>query len=147
MKGSQLHPSSTPTGSPIGLDAVNDLPGSPFGFVVDYALGRPETDPRRLAGIGFSGGEYHVMLQASVDRRIKAVVLDPPIYDPLAMVEEEFPKSLQKTPPAILEALMAFGGAVDPFTKVALEGLLSIARVTTLPEFLEHDTSENRLRS
>jgi hypothetical protein len=136
-EGQPAPPILYPDWSPVGPDAVNDLPGGPFGFMVDYALSRLETDPERLVGIGFSGGGYHMMLQASVDSRLKAVVLDPPIFDPLAMVEEEFPKSLQKAPPAILKVLTSFAGAVNPFTKVALEGLLSIARVETLPEFLE----------
>lgn len=136
-EGQPALPIKYPEWQPIGPNAVNDLPGGPYGFMVDYALSRSETDPEKLVGLGFSGGGYHIMHQASADKRLKALVISPPITDPLAMVEAEFPKSLQKVPSSILRLFMKIGFAVNPFTKVAFEGLLSIARVNDLPEFLE----------
>jgi pimeloyl-ACP methyl ester carboxylesterase len=49
--------------------------------VVDYALARPEIDPDRLALFGFSWGGHIVFKGAERDRRIKALIANPPMPD------------------------------------------------------------------
>jgi len=53
----------------------------PMKAVVDYALGRPEVDPQRLAVYGYSGGGGFVPQAAVHDPRIKAVVMNASVVD------------------------------------------------------------------
>ncbi len=53
----------------------------PLQAVVDYALGRPEVDPQRLAVYGYSGGGGFVPQAAMHDKRIKAIVMNSCIVD------------------------------------------------------------------
>ena len=53
----------------------------PLKLVLDYALNRPEVDPARVAMYGISGGGYFVPRIASVDRRVKAAVLNSAVQD------------------------------------------------------------------
>ncbi len=53
----------------------------PLKAVVDYALGRPEVDPERLAMYGISGGGYFVPRAATVDKRIKACAVNTVVTD------------------------------------------------------------------
>jgi hypothetical protein len=53
----------------------------PLKAVVDYALSRPEVDPKRLAVYGISGGGGFVPQAAMHDRRIKAVVMNACVVD------------------------------------------------------------------
>jgi alpha-beta hydrolase superfamily lysophospholipase len=53
----------------------------PLKAVVDYALGRPEVDPRRLAVYGYSGGGGFVPQAAMHDPRIKAIVMNACVVD------------------------------------------------------------------
>jgi hypothetical protein len=46
----------------------------PIGYVCDYALGRADVDPDRLAAVGLSWGGHFVPRAAAYDKRIKAVV-------------------------------------------------------------------------
>lgn len=49
--------------------------------VIDYALTRPDVDPRRIAVQGISQGGYWVPRAAACDKRIAAVVADPGVVD------------------------------------------------------------------
>ncbi|MBW2618971.1 MAG: alpha/beta fold hydrolase, partial [Deltaproteobacteria bacterium] len=49
--------------------------------VVDFALSRPEFDPKRLAILGISMGGYMVVRGAAFERRLTAVVANPGSYD------------------------------------------------------------------
>lgn len=53
----------------------------PLKTVVDHALSREEVDPERLAMYGISGGGYFVPRAATVDKRIKAVVVNSAVID------------------------------------------------------------------
>jgi pimeloyl-ACP methyl ester carboxylesterase len=53
----------------------------PMRAVVDYALGRPEVDPQRLAVYGMSGGGGFVPQAAQHDPRIKAIVMNACVVD------------------------------------------------------------------
>ena len=49
--------------------------------VIDFALARPEIDPRRIALFGYSLGGYLVARAAAFDDRIAALILDDGVYD------------------------------------------------------------------
>ena len=49
--------------------------------LVDYALSRPEVDPNRLALFGFSWGGHIAFKAGRFDRRIKAIIANPPMPD------------------------------------------------------------------
>lgn len=51
----------------------------PIKVVVDYALGRPEIDANHLAVFGFSWGGHVVFKGAQHDKRIKAMIANPPM--------------------------------------------------------------------
>jgi alpha-beta hydrolase superfamily lysophospholipase len=87
-----------PTASSQGYNVLTvDLPGQgntpeqglyfgarmegPVQAVVDYALSRPEVDGERLAIYGFSWGGHIVFKGAQHDRRIKAMIANPPMPD------------------------------------------------------------------
>ena len=53
----------------------------PMKAVVDYALRRPEVDPRRLAVYGYSGGGGFVPQAALHDQRIKAIIMNASVVD------------------------------------------------------------------
>lgn len=53
----------------------------PIKAVVDYALSRPEVDPKRLAAYGISGGGGFVPKAAMHDQRIKAIVMNSAVVD------------------------------------------------------------------
>ena len=53
----------------------------PMKAVLDYALGRPEVDPERLAVFGYSGGGGFVPQAAVHDPRIKAIVMNSCVMD------------------------------------------------------------------
>jgi pimeloyl-ACP methyl ester carboxylesterase len=53
----------------------------PMKAVLDYALGRPEVDPERLAVFGYSGGGGFVPQAAVHDPRIKAIVMNSCVVD------------------------------------------------------------------
>lgn len=51
----------------------------PLRAVIDYALSRPEVDAARLALFGFSWGGHIVFKGGQHDRRIKALIANPPM--------------------------------------------------------------------
>jgi hypothetical protein len=105
-------------------------------YIVDYALNRPETDPRQLAAIGFSSGGYQVMHQASFDNRIKALVIASPLYDLYAFLMEEFPKVLQNAPAFVLDTITKLATKTNPFTKVSFEHAIDSSRVNSMAELM-----------
>jgi Prolyl oligopeptidase family len=68
--------------------------------VVDYALTRPEVDPKKIAIQGISQGGYWVPRAVAFERRIAAAIADPGVVD----VSTSWTASL---PPALLELLKA----------------------------------------
>jgi pimeloyl-ACP methyl ester carboxylesterase len=53
----------------------------PIKAVVDYALSRPDVDPKRLASYGYSGGGGFVPQAAMNDPRIKAIAMNSAVVD------------------------------------------------------------------
>ncbi len=53
----------------------------PLGAVVDHLLARPDVDPDRLALVGQSFGSYFASRAAAADRRVRALVANPPVVD------------------------------------------------------------------
>ena len=53
----------------------------PIGHVVDYALSRPEVDPKRIALIGASFGGYFGPRAAAFEKRLAAVIALPLFWD------------------------------------------------------------------
>ena len=53
----------------------------PIGAIIDYALGRREVAPERLALYGISFGGYFVIRAGARDARIRALVVNSPIVD------------------------------------------------------------------
>ncbi|MGH7133121.1 MAG: alpha/beta hydrolase family protein [Phycisphaerales bacterium] len=73
--------------------------------VVDYALARPEVDPKRIAIQGISQGGYWVPRAVAFERRIAAAIADPGVVD----VSSSWTKSL----PAPLIGLLNAGKKED----------------------------------
>jgi hypothetical protein len=82
--------------------------------VVDYALGRPEVDPARIALLGISQAGYWVPRAVAFEPRIAAAVADPGVFDVAAAWSAHLP-------PPMLELLDA--GARDPFDEYMAEGM------------------------
>jgi alpha-beta hydrolase superfamily lysophospholipase len=53
----------------------------PIGAVLDHLAARPEVDADRLALAGQSFGSYFAARSAATDRRVRALVADPPVVD------------------------------------------------------------------
>ena len=62
--------------------------------VVDYALTKPEVDPKRLALMGISMGGYLAARAASFEHRIAACILNNGVFDGYDAIASTFPKSL-----------------------------------------------------
>jgi pimeloyl-ACP methyl ester carboxylesterase len=104
--------------------------------LIDYAVSRPETDPERLAVMGFSGGGYIGMRLTSLDKRVRALIASAPIYDLYKLASDEFPAILKSAPSFIGDMLLKVATSVSPSTKVALERILWAAGVNKLSELL-----------
>jgi pimeloyl-ACP methyl ester carboxylesterase len=63
--------------------------------VVDYAVGRPEIDPDRIALMGRSWGGYLAPRAATAEHRLAAVIADAAQYSPGSRVAGLFPPDLQ----------------------------------------------------
>jgi dienelactone hydrolase len=80
--------------------------------VVEYALSRPEVDPRRLALIGWSLGGYLAPRAASGEPRLAACIADPGQWDLLEAMRAGLPlppearDRLPEVAPADLDALL-----------------------------------------
>jgi hypothetical protein len=91
--------------------------------VVDYALSRPEVDPKRVVIQGISQGGYWVSRALAFEKRIAAAIADPGVVDvstswistlskPMLELfnagrKEEFDRALSKAP-ATAKALLSF---------------------------------------
>lgn len=53
----------------------------PFRAIVDYAISLPEVDSGNLFAYGISGGGYFLGYAATLEDRVKAYVLNPPLMD------------------------------------------------------------------
>lgn len=62
--------------------------------VVDYALTKPEVDPKRLALMGISMGGYLAARASSFEHRIVACILNNGVFDGYDAIASTFPKSL-----------------------------------------------------
>lgn len=82
--------------------------------MIDYALGRPEVDPERIALLGISQAGYWVPRAVAFEQRIAAAVADPGVFDVAAAW------SAHLLPP-MLELLDA--GAKDQFDEYMAEGM------------------------
>lgn len=82
--------------------------------MVDYALGRPDVDPRRIALQGISQGGYWVPRAVAFEQRIAAAIADPGVWD----VSTSWTAHL---PPPMLELLNS--GQKDQFDAYLAEGL------------------------
>ncbi len=77
----------------------------PLKAIVDYALSRREVEPERLAMYGISGGGYFVPRAATLDHRIRAVVVNSAVVDEYRLFSQ-MPNA--KATPKELEAWGAF---------------------------------------
>jgi hypothetical protein len=81
--------------------------------VVDYARGRPDVDPERIALLGISQAGYWVPRAVAFEHRIAAAVADPGVMD----VSFSWTRHL---PPEMLQLLD--GGDKETFDRFMLEG-------------------------
>jgi hypothetical protein len=64
--------------------------------VVDYAVGRADVDPDRVALLGVSQAGYWVPRAAAFEHRIAAAVADPGVVDVSEAMTRELPGSMRK---------------------------------------------------
>ncbi|MEM7134591.1 MAG: acetylxylan esterase [Chloroflexota bacterium] len=81
-------------GSWLAWDAIRGL---------DYLLGRPETDSRRVGVTGCSGGGTQTTFVAALDPRVTMAAPDCYITSWLANLENELPADAEQCPPRSLE--------------------------------------------
>jgi alpha-beta hydrolase superfamily lysophospholipase len=62
--------------------------------VLDYALTRPEIEPSRIAGFGYSLGGYLLARAAAFEHRLAALILDDGVHDLTSGVAENLPPFL-----------------------------------------------------
>jgi dienelactone hydrolase len=85
--------------------------------VVDFALSRPDVDPRRVALVGWSFGGYLAPRAASGEHRLAACIADPGQWDSLEALRANMPLSpeararLPEIAPADLDALQELARA------------------------------------
>ena len=81
--------------------------------VVDFALSRPEVDPRRLALLGWSYGGYLAPRAAAFEPRLAALIAWDGIYDNFAAARRMMPdidRILDGTPPSGGDSSPQLGG-------------------------------------
>jgi hypothetical protein len=64
--------------------------------VVDFALGRPEVDPERIAIMGVSQAGYWVPRAVAFEHRIAAAVADPGVFDVSTSWTDYLPQDIQE---------------------------------------------------
>src|SRR5258707_3905917 len=64
--------------------------------VVDYALTRPEIDPCRIAGFGYSLGGYLLARAAAFEHRLAALILDDGVHDLASGFADNLPPFVMK---------------------------------------------------
>jgi len=68
-----------------------------IGPVVDYALGRDDVDPDRIALLGMSQGGYWVPRALAFENRIAAGVADPGVVEVAAAMIGQLPPALRNS--------------------------------------------------
>ena len=84
--------------------------------VVDFALGRPEVDPKRIAIMGVSQAGYWVPRAVAFEHRIAAAIADPGVFDVSTSWTDHLPQDTQE----LLEK-----GEKEEFDKNMEEGMRS----------------------
>jgi hypothetical protein len=83
---------------------------------VDFALGRPEVDPERIAIMGVSQAGYWVPRAVAFEHRIAAAIADPGVFDVSTSWTDHLPQNIQE----LLEK-----GENEEFDKNMEEGMRS----------------------
>jgi hypothetical protein len=84
--------------------------------VVDFTLGRPEVDPKRIAIMGVSQAGYWVPRAVAFEHRIAAAIADPGVFDVSTSWTDHLPQDIQE----LLEK-----GEKEEFDKNMEEGMRS----------------------
>jgi pimeloyl-ACP methyl ester carboxylesterase len=84
--------------------------------VLDFALGRPEVDPKRIAIMGVSQAGYWVPRAVAFEHRIAAAIADPGVFDVSTSWTDHLPQDIQE----LLEK-----GEKEEFDKNMKEGMRS----------------------
>jgi len=108
--------------------------------VVDYALTRPEIDPDRIAGFGYSLGGYLLARGAAFEHRLCALILDDGVHDLASGFADNMPPFLMdwvreghdEYAIAVLTLLMS----VSPQLAWALRNGMWVFGVESYPEVL-----------
>lgn len=109
----------------------------PIKAVVDYALNRPDVDANRLALYGISGGSYMAARAVAFEKRIKACIVNSPIFDLYRLLTKDLPPILLKAPAFIGDAVMKLTSRKNPIARIVMERLCWQAGVNKLFDFLE----------
>jgi alpha-beta hydrolase superfamily lysophospholipase len=64
--------------------------------VIDYALTRPEIDPSRIAGFGYSLGGYLLARAAAFEHRLAALIVDDGVHDLASGFADNLPHFVMK---------------------------------------------------
>jgi pimeloyl-ACP methyl ester carboxylesterase len=110
--------------------------------VVDYALSRPDVDPKRVALLGASLGGYLAPRAASGEQRLAALIADPGLWSVYQAIParlalpDEVREQLRNVDPAELEPFVQESLA-NPAARWALQQrAFMVHGVTTLLDFL-----------
>ncbi|MBB6098626.1 hypothetical protein HNR42_002061 [Deinobacterium chartae] len=93
--------------------------------VVEYALGRPEVDPNRIALQGISQGGYWVPRALAFEHRIAAAIADPGVVDVSSSWLENLPEELRDFLHTQNKA--AFDAAMTEYTQQVPEARATLA--------------------
>jgi len=110
--------------------------------VVDYALSRPEVDPRRIALIGWSFGGYLAPRAASGEQRLAACLADPGQWDSLEALRTALPlpsearERLPEIAPADLDALES-QARLNPYLEWTFRRALWVHGLDSLADYLQ----------
>lgn len=78
-----------------------------------------------------------VLALGMVEKRVKAIIANSPIYDAAAVMRADMPQALQKAPAFIGDAIIKVATSIKPFTKVALERIFWTAGVDNTSDMLK----------
>ena len=94
---------------------------APVAAVIDYAVGRSEVDPSRLALIGYSLGGFLATRAATFEPRIKAVVADSLIVNVSAAFAAMWPKVLHGSFPKVIDTDFNLLARLRPDTRWGMD--------------------------